>query len=228
MRYKKQHINKNSTAIIVLLLLATSIIHCSACATTQNSSRRTDIFRFRNNLAAHWHLTRFPLSVYATSSVPRRVVTQIKLSIEWWNEIIGYKVFEFYSPVDLQTMPIDEDFDIVVNVKNLGMMVPREGYRKIYVYGDATLIPESAFSGTIQRVEINIDDSLTLVNRIFWTLAHEFGHALGLNHDNNEGSLMFWNCDLSSHRIETRDIQYIREQTPYDKYEELPDNFWYN
>ena len=145
------------------------------------------IDKSRNSLwdGKHWDEANFPLKIYVKESSSRYYKSiykdYVKYAMDVWRKADDRINYKFVKSTD------DADIAIIF-VENLGDKY-EENYLGLTDY-DANKNKKIEFS-KIQISLIKNGDETISAGEIKATIVHEFGHALGLGHSDNDKDLMY-------------------------------------
>jgi len=147
----------------------------------------------------HHKTSSFPLIVYIDDSVPMNYRVAIQRAADTWNTLIGQEVFTF-------DITAREDFTIIPVISGDPANETALAYTKLRLIEVGT--------GRIASLMILVRSGLPYrIDTLERVLFHEFGHALGLAHDEHDPlSVMYPNITKSSLVVRNADIRYVRSQ----------------
>lgn len=164
----------------------------------------------------YWYPREAPIPVFIDTRINQDARFAIEHSIDIWNSLIGWEVFE-YSSVELPFTPTQGEpaveppyGNIYVYMTELGFISPTEVY-----LGITTRFSESALVLGIRSCTVRFDDDLSPDEWLFVSL-HEFGHVLGLEHDDDINSIMFRFALASNGNVQDADVDEIRNMLEFD------------
>lgn len=159
-----------------------------------------------------WNRDSFPLQVKIDMDISESRRQNIIFAMEEWNRVIGTDVFA-WEMVDLERYVFygqicePEENTIFVFETELGNDVEDR-----ILLGLTTNFYFSNQQHRIKSSLMQFDEDLELSD-IQYVALHEFGHALGLSHDEgNISSVMYPHVLSSFGSIESSDVFYIRNQ----------------
>ncbi len=152
---------------------------------------------------AHYHWEHFPIRVVMPQDIPPQYRNAVVQGILYWNTITDRNIFVIVEGGGEPSLDIAPGSVLVV-FSTLPI-----GYLGV-TWDDADI-----FTGYV-------DNSLVIFNAFqyseseMWkTAVHEFGHVLGLEHDDDIRSVMYFESNSQQDRVEPEDIEYVRYE--YDQ-----------
>lgn len=155
-----------------------------------------------------WDQQLFPLAIQVDIDIKEAYRLQIQDAINTWNVQVGFNILEY------QTFNVE---DVIVEGE-----IREPGFGHVYLY--ATELGHSQtnepllglarrfFDGTsVSGGVIWLDEDL-LPEQVFGTTLHEIGHILGLGHDDQIISIMYYHPLESTGDILPEDIAYVQSQ----------------
>lgn len=153
----------------------------------------------------HWPLASFPLEVRVDSSMDPRYIQGTQAAVDHWNSLVGRR----FLYVTLHEGDVWERANSIdVRERNLGRST-----RDRRVWGLNS--PTVGGDGRIIRSLVEFDEGLP-DDAIFEIALHEFGHALGLQHDEEDrDSIMFpYVSRAGNQSVRPEDIEAIQQMLP--------------
>lgn len=168
---------------------------------------RIELLQTSRGHAQRWAPEDFPIDVVVDLTMNQEYQRATEAAVEGWNRILGFRALTIrkYTPLRL---PIDspERGQISVAERELG-----ENEYQVRLYGSA----RNRFSsvGLMRYVRISLDPGIPTEAQLP-VLIHEFGHALGLRHDEESPySIMFPSIDDTiCQAIQAEDVEAVRQQ----------------
>lgn len=167
------------------------------------------IFDQGNNI---WPPNSFPIRVYIDSDIEESKKQEIISAIEQWNSIIGFDVFSWTTSnlenyIFYGQIREPERNNIYVLQTELGLDIDdRE------ILGLTSNYVEPGRENYMRSSMVQFDEELA-IDDLYYVALHEFGHVLGLKHDQNDISSLMYPYVLSSFGIiKPEDLLYIRNQ----------------
>ncbi len=206
----------NKKYIFIFLLKIVFIAGCTQSSPFYNRNlnlygyniEQQSISEQGNNI---WQSDSFPIHITIDCDIEQYKKEQIILAIEQWNNVVGFNVFiwqeeelenyifygQIREPEQNNIFVLQAELGYDVNNRNiLGLTTNYYTNNQIYIKSSIVQFDEE------------------LANDDFYHVAlHEFGHALGLRHDQGDiSSIMFPHALSSFGMIKIEDILYIRNQ----------------
>lgn len=154
----------------------------------------------------------FPLTVNIDSDISTARISAIIAALEHWNREVDAQVF-IWRVVDLERFIFygficqPQENEIFVFESELGRTVNDE-----ILLGLTTNYYFVTNQNQIQSSTVQFDPDLELEN-VYTVALHEFGHVLGLSHDEDSWtSIMFPHALNSLGFVEDVDVAYVRSQ----------------
>lgn len=173
-----------------LLTLACSLFICCV----PSHSRHTNGVRFVDGNVVCWNPQDFPLTVSIEDSLSAEDRVALRSAMRTWNESVGLPVF---TETDLSWGAIH------VRKRSIQSQHPN-----VVLQGLAWRnYSNSRFTQCVITLAVGLEDSDVEI-----VFLHELGHALGLEHDSWQQSIMFSSATDSGGRIMSDDVAFIRWQ----------------
>jgi len=152
-----------------------------------------------------WNYDSLPITIVVSPTFDQFETEAIQQSVNYWNEVVGREIFvmtiglsnDIYFVDDVITIT-EHDLTNDCGRHFLGLTTRR----RIYDIVGVPLLYDSA--------HIEIHDKHVHNSSYIRTIVHELGHAIGLFHDDNIGSVMYPSILDGEWFIEPEDLEYIR------------------
>lgn len=166
------------------------------------------MFMTKQGQPYHWSTSVLPIAVNVDETLPLNMIYNVHKAAQRWNNALGMEVFRVSQvpPENYGVIGFANWGTISVGMTELGM-----GTRGT-ILGQAEInlrSGEAGRMGLIHSVNLWLDKDLGPQN-LYGVAVHELGHCLGLMHDGDPTSIMFW-TPLKGQYIFDEDIHRIRE-----------------
>lgn len=169
-------------------------------------------FTAETSAVVRWHPTDFPLTLVVDEQFDEMYFEALQQAVFAWNDKLDAQVFVISAhrvSRDSSEMDALDSGTVLV----LQGDIPNED-STLFRQGQAFL-DYSQRTGRLRSARIVLDVAVSRADAML-VFKHELGHTLGLQHDGEIESIMYWHATASDGRIMLDDLNFVRWEMTND------------
>lgn len=193
-----------------LLILTFLALWMTACGRTPKAEKSCDFVQNRYKERVSWNKN-VPITLYAHESVPAEALDEIQSAVKTWNQSLGREVLRYGGQVNGARKPLQDQSNQIYWMTDWDKEKIETEQARTTIYWT---------SNTIQEADLQINANLKLSYKndgivgidLESLLVHEFGHILGLAHNENPPTVMAETLmsGFSRRKLEAVDVENVK------------------